>query len=610
MSAELPAGYRLPQDLATAVRTALERAAAEHWVPRIWQKDAALWSDNPAEQARIVARLGWLHGPEEFLDHPEELAAFAASVREEGSQATVLLGMGGSSLAPQVLRDTFGVAEGGLPLHVLDSTDPAAVARVLDAWDPARTLYLVSTKSGSTIETLSFLAFFWDAVRRRGGQPGRHFAAITDPGKSLEAIPHADDFRSVFLNPPDVGGRYSALTYVGLVPGALLGLDLAEILARGVDMAQSCREEGVENPGLVLGLTLGTLARAGRDKLTLWCDPSIASLGAWIEQLIAESTGKEGTGIVPVDREPLGDPTRYGMDRLFVRLACRDCSDPSAPAWRRATDQLAEKLIRSGHPVIDLEIPTREALGAEFFRWEFATAVAGAGLGINPFDEPNVAESKHNTEAALDEYRARHAWPVRQILGAQGPLAAIGPRLEPAAVAGKTTAGQTAAFSTYSSGTADGAVVTELRRHLERLAPAGYVSLQAYVAPTPERDAALARMRALIRDHTGRATTAGYGPRFLHSTGQLHKGGRPSGWFLQLTAGHPQDLEIHGAGYTFGALIDAQAEGDLAALEAHRLPVLRIRLSDDPDAGLAALTKALEKALESASPPAPPDGAG
>jgi glucose-6-phosphate isomerase len=421
MTAGLPAGYRLPDNLAASVGSALERAAPERWVERCWQKDASLWSSDPEVQARISARLGWLRVPEEFLDHPEELAAFAAGLRDEGFEAAVLLGMGGSSLAAQVLLQAFGIAEGGMPLYVLDSTDPAAVASVREACDPARTLFLVSTKSGSTTETLSFLAFFWDAVHHLGGGPvEEHFAAITDAGKSLEAIPHSDDFRSLFINPPDVGGRFSALTYVGLVPAALLELDLAEILARGVGMAQRCREDGLENPGLVLGLTLGTLARAGRDKLTIWADPSIETLGAWIEQLIAESTGKEGTGIVPVDREPFGAADRYGSDRVFVRLlvggeAMEEDGAAESAAWRAESDRLAGELQDLGNPIIDLDVPVPEAIGAEFFRWEFATAIAGAVLGINPFDEPNVAESKRNTEEALDEHRRRHALPARRV---------------------------------------------------------------------------------------------------------------------------------------------------------------------------------------------------
>ena len=629
MTAGLPAGYRLPDDLAASVGSALERAAAERWVERCWQKDASLWSSDPEVQARIDARLGWLRVPEEFLDHPEELAAFAAGLRAEGFEAAVLLGMGGSSLAAQVLLQAFGIAEDGMPLYVLDSTDPVAVASVRDACDPARTLFLVSTKSGSTTETLSLLAFFWDAVHHRGGGPvEEHFAAITDAGKSLEAIPHSDDFRSLFLNPPDVGGRFSALTYVGLVPAALLELDLAEILARGVGMAQRCREDGLENPGLVLGLTLGTLTRAGRDKLTIWADPSIETLGAWIEQLIAESTGKEGTGIVPVDREPFGAADRYGNDRVFVRFlvggeataggdeatkdeaATEKDGAAASAAWRAESDRLADELEGLGHPTIDLDVPVPEAIGAEFFRWEFATAIAGAVLGINPFDEPNVAESKRNTEEALDEHRRRHALPTRRVLAAAGPLAVVGGRLEPAGAAGHV-AGQAAGVSAYSSGPgSDRTVAGELRRHLDQIPPTGYTALQAYIAPTPERDDALADIRALLRDRTGRPATAGYGPRFLHSTGQLHKGGTPSGWFLQLVAGHPQDLDIHGAGYTFGTLIEAQAEGDLASLEAHGLPVMRVHLSDDPDAGLAALRVALQAALDLASVGGSLDGAG
>jgi transaldolase/glucose-6-phosphate isomerase len=570
------AGSPLPGDLQAPAGAALERALAEDWVDRIWRKDPTLWSDDPETGERIVERLGWLHAPEAFLDHAEELVAFADAVRDQGFTAAVLCGMGGSSLAPEVLSLVYGVAPGALPLRVLDSTDPGAVADVLASYDPHRTLYVVSSKSGTTTETLSFLAAFWNQLAHehgRGTWPAEHFAAITDPGRSLDAIPHSDSFRSIFLNPPDVGGRYSALTYVGLVPGALLGVDLDALLGSAVGMAQACREDSVANPGLALGVTLGVLARGGRDKCTFLADPAIAPFGAWAEQLIAESTGKHGVGIVPVDREPTGAADRYGRDRVFVRLL-----HGSDSAWRGESDVLAAELRALDHPVVDVEVSPDGGLGAEFFRWEFATAVAGAVIGINPFDEPNVTESKDNTRRVLGAFRETGALPGMPALAAEGPITLVGD------AALRLSAGP-------------GTLAGELRRHVDRMRPTGYASIQAYIAPSAARDEALAGLRRLLRNRTGRATTAGYGPRFLHSTGQLHKGGAPIGWFLQLVAGHPADVDIPGAGHSFGTLIDAQALGDFQALESHELPVLRVHLSSDPDAGLAALTAALGAVL-------------
>jgi glucose-6-phosphate isomerase len=569
-------GISLPDGLQAAVDAALQRAGTEGWVSRIWDGDATVWSADQPVQAKIRNRLGWLHAPERFLDDVDELRAFADGVREQGFANVVLCGMGGSSLAPDVLAATYGVApDHGLPVHVLDSTDPAAVRHVRGSLDPATTLYVIATKSGTTTETLSFLASFWDQETHGRGfsWPSLHFAAITDPGKSMEAIPHYNEFREVFLNPVDVGGRYSALTYVGCVPAALLGIDLERLLSQGVRMAQRCREDGTDNPGLVLGATMGALAKSGRDKLTFLADPAVAPFGAWVEQLIAESTGKHGVGIVPVDREPLGQVNTYGPDRAFVRL-----SVAGSNAWRDETDPLVRGLVAADHPVIEIEVDPDLGLGGEFFRWEFATAVAGAVLGIDPFDEPNVTESKDNTRRVLEAYREHGRLPALEPLAAEGPLTLFGD----------------AALRLSAN---DGSVAGELRRHLARAKPNGYLSIQAYMAPGPERTAALQAIRALLRDRTGRATTLGYGPRFLHSTGQLHKGGAPIGWFLQLVAGHPEDLPIPGTDHTFGTLIDAQALGDFQALEAHELPVLRVDCSADPDAGLAALRAALERAL-------------
>jgi transaldolase/glucose-6-phosphate isomerase len=569
-------GFSIPDALRGGVDVAIERALAEDWVERVWNRDATLWSADEPVQAKILNRLGWLHAPEAFLEDVEELRAFADGIREQGFTQVVLCGMGGSSLAPDVLAATYGVAPGtGTPVHVLDSTDPDALRWARESFDPATTLYVIATKSGTTTETLSYLASLWDQESHGHDipWPALHFAAITDPGRSMESIPHHNEFREIFLNPTDVGGRYSALTYVGCVPAALLGIDLARLLEQGVRMAQRCRADGPDNPGLVLGATIGALAKAGRDKLTFLADPAVAPFGAWAEQLIAESTGKHGVGIVPVDREPPGAAEVYGSDRAFVRLVLA-----GSAGWRDATDPLVDALISAGHPVLEIEVDPDLGLGAEFFRWEFATAIAGAVLGINPFDEPNVTESKDNTKRVLADYREKDALPEMQPIASEGMLTLVGD----------------AALRLSAD---DGTVQGELRRHLERAKPSGYMAIQAYMAPSPERTEALQSIRALLRDRTGRATTLGYGPRFLHSTGQLHKGGAPIGWFLQLVARHPRDLPVPGAGYTFGTLIDAQAIGDFEALEAHDLPVLRVDCSDDPASGLAALRAALDKAL-------------
>ena len=572
---------RLSAALEQQVQQVVRRALDEDWVGRLWARDASLWSADEHVAGLIAERLGWLDLPTTFDDRIEELEAFARGVRDEGFSAALVCGMGGSSLAPDVLAAALPRGELGMPLRILDSTDPAQVRAATAASDPARTLYLIASKSGTTTETLAFLAHFWqveDDIHADipQGLAGQHFVAVTDPPPSLAAIPHSDLFREVFLNPADVGGRYSALSYVGLVPAALLGLDLRALLGAAALMAEDTRSPSPENPGLWLGATLGALAAAGRDKLTLVIEPRSARLGAWIEQLVAESTGKRGVGVVPVDGESLGDPTVYGDDRVFVRI-----SSGADSAWQSATGASLDALAAAGQPVIDLSLGSGAGgLGAEFFRWEFATAICGALLGINPFDEPNVTESKDNTRRVLEQFRRTGRLPIDEPLGSDGPLTLFGDAPL------RLTAGH------------DG-MANELRRHLARVRPRGFISIGAYLAPRPERDAMLRSIAQLVRDRTRRPVTVGYGPRFLHSTGQLHKGGAGIGCFLQLTAAHPEDLPIPGWHESFGTLIDAQAAGDFAALEAHDLPVARMDLSADPDAGLSALHAALAEALES-----------
>jgi glucose-6-phosphate isomerase len=558
-----------PSWLDDALRAAADEAAAGRWVERLWARDPTVWTADERKGEAIAARLGWLEAAEHFQGMTPELRAFAARARETFGGA-VLAGMGGSSLAPALLARTVGPTPEGLPLLVLDSTDPQAVAAVEGASPPSSTLYLIATKSGTTAETLSFLAYFLERVAQgttgehhgvvermlEAAHPGPerwvadHFAAITDPGESVAAIPWSDRFREVFLNPPDVGGRYSALTYVGLVPAALLGVDLDALLGSALATAANCRTADVgSNPGLALGLAMGALARAGRDKLTLVLDPRIAAFGAWVEQLVAESTGKDGRGIVPVDGEELGDPRAYGADRFFVAIGLED-----GPA---DTERALRRLAAAGHPVASIRLGGLADLGSEFFRWEFATAVAGAVLGVDPFDEPDVAEAKRNTERVL-----RERPPRPEAIAVDDPTL---PRL--------------------------------LADHVAEAPQGGYVAMTAFLAPTAEREAALARMRLDLRDATRLATTVGYGPRYLHSTGQLHKGGPRSGTFLQLVAEHPEDLPIPDTHHTFGALIDAQADGDLMALGSRGLRVLRVHLGDDADRGLDALGAAVDAAI-------------
>jgi transaldolase / glucose-6-phosphate isomerase len=570
-------------ELQDRVDRAVARALAEDWVSRLWSRDASLWTDDERVARLIGNRLGWLDVPDHFAERAEVLEAFAGGVRTDGFVAALVCGMGGSSLAPDVLARSLALGETGIPVRVLDSTDPLAVRAASDASDPARTLYLIASKSGTTTESQAFLSHFWELeddihADIPSGEAGEHFAAITDPGDPLDAIDHSDLFREVFLNPSDVGGRYSALTYVGLVPAALMGLDLQALLDGAVAMVDRCRETQSSNPGLWLGAALGALARAGRDKLALIIEPRSASLAGWIEQLIAESTGKRGLGIVPVAGEEPGEPAVYGNDRVFVRLTSGD----DAP-WDATTGAALERLADAGHPVIELDMASGPgALGAEFFRWEFATAVAGAVMGINPFDEPNVTESKDNTRKVLDIFGETAAVPAPEVLAVEGPLS----------IAGDAPLRLTS--------TRDDDMRAELRRHLARCRTNGFYGIHAYVAPTPERDSTLAGIAQLIRDRTSRAVTVGYGPRFLHSTGQLHKGGSPIGCFLQLTRDYASedDVAIPGSDHGFATLIAAQAAGDFMSLETHELPVATINLSMDPDAGLAALRDALEAAFD------------
>ena len=478
-----------------------------------------MWK-GAAGTPEIADRLGWLTVAEAMAPDAAGLSAFADEVRAEFTHV-VLCGMGGSSLAPEVLARTFGAAPGYPSLRVLDTTDPRAVAAAVGDQDLTRTLFLISSKSGTTLEPDCLYRYFWSHTGARGSQ----FVAITDPETPLAALASERGFRRRFLNPPDIGGRYSVLSYFGLVPAALLGIDVARLLTRARHMAEACAAEvpEPENPAARLGAALGAAALDGRDKVTFVLSSGVASVGLWLEQLIAESTGKQGRGIVPVADEPLGAPSVYGRDRVFVTIALAGEEDA-------ATESRLARLAEAGHPVVRLGLTDRYDLGGAFFQWEFATALACGLLGVNAFDQPNVAESKSNTRAMLER------------------KAAASPAASRA----------------------------ELDQLLAGVKPGDYLALMAYLPPTPEYDRRLAAIRLRLRDRLGVATTVGYGPRFLHSTGQLHKGGPPVGHFVQITERAPQDLAIPGKAFTFGELEAAQAEGDLLALRKLGRPALRL----------------------------------
>jgi glucose-6-phosphate isomerase len=554
-------------DLEAAVASRLEAFTTDRVAERLWAKDGSLWaaSDKPADE--VAAWLGWLDLPDAMAARVTELEHFARGVREDGYRRAAVLGMGGSSLAPEVFSRVFAWAGGpggtgaaspdGLELRVLDSTHPDVV-RGFRSWASSqRTLFCVSSKSGTTTEPNAYQAAMSEIA------PALDFVAITDPGTALEELARVQEFRAILAAPPDVGGRYSALTVFGLVPAALVGVDLAALLERARGMADACRTaEAAANPGLALGAFMGEAALAGRDKLTILAPARLESLGDWAEQLVAESTGKRGTGIVPIVGEPLGDVDAYADDRAFVVVTLADEPDD---ALRR----LAAELATAGHPVRHIELADPLDVGAEFVRWEVATAVAGIALGIDPFDQPNVQESKDATRELLEAYRTRGALPEPMPLVAEPGLAVSA---DPAALgdAPVTVEG------------AIGALLAGAR------AGTDYVAVLAYLPPDATVVDRLQRIRARIRDATGAATTLGFGPRFLHSTGQLHKGGPDSGIFLQLTADPEKDLPIAGWEETFGTLIAAQALGDLTALQRRGRRAVRLHLAD-LDAGLARL---------------------
>jgi transaldolase / glucose-6-phosphate isomerase len=558
-----------------AVAKLLASAEAEHWAHRIWNHDASLWKDDPAHQAIIRNALGWLPIAETMRSYAADLVGFADRVRGDGFEHVAVLGMGGSSLCPEVLRRSFGKREGYPELHVLDSTVPAAVAALESRVDVATTLFVVASKSGTTTEPRTFHAYFYDRVRAvKGDRAGENFVAITDPNTKLGEEAARDGFRRVFVNPADIGGRYSALSFFGMVPAALAGIDVGALLDRAYRAASACADvvPTAENPGLRLGAMLGALALAGRDKLTLVISPPVDSLGLWIEQLVAESTGKEGKGIVPVAGESLGDPGVYGDDRVFVEICTAEHEGENAAALAA--------LAAAGHPVIQLVMTDALGLGAQYFIWEFATAVAGKILGINPFDQPNVQESKDNTVRILGQYATTGSLETQEVIASDGDLVVYG-------------------YGTMRDGLGGSGASLEsvLAAHLASVKPGDYVAFTQYFEETAEHEELVDAIRRTVRDGLHVATTTGYGPRFLHSTGQLHKGGSDSGVFVQITCDHPNDLSIPGERFSFGTLVQAQALGDYESLANRGRRAIRFHVGTDVKAGLERLLALVRSAV-------------
>jgi transaldolase/glucose-6-phosphate isomerase len=557
-----------------AVKAAFRKLDAEYANSRIWAKEGSLWKDHGPTIAKIQNRLGWLDF-QQTIDLAR-LKALQASARNGDFDHVVLLGMGGSSLAPEVLSLTFGSAAGFPKLLMLDSTLPERVLEIERAVNLKRTLFIVASKSGSTIETKMFYEYFYDKTGKNGAQ----FIAITDPGSELAATATAAGFRDVFLNPEDIGGRYSALSYFGLVPAALIGLDLDALWESATAMVTASSDKIVaeQHPGAHLGAIIGALAQAGRDKLSLFTSPSIGSFGNWVEQLVAESTGKEGVGVVPVVGATAGMPHDYASDRLFVYLKVED--DPN----NAELDERIKALREAGHPRVTLMVKDRYALGGEFFRWEYATAIAGKILGINPFDEPNVTESKENTGRLLKHYVEHGALPAQSpiLTGAGVGLYAAETTLNPLR--------ELCAQHGYNNGD----VVQVLGAQIAGTMAGDYFALLAYLPPSEAVEEKLQLIRRRLRHVTLRAVTIGYGPRYLHSTGQLHKGGANNGVFFQFTHDDAEDAPIPGAPYSFKVLKDAQAAGDLEALNTHKRRALRVHLGRDVLGGLDVVLSAID----------------
>ena len=543
---------------------------------RLWKKDPTLWSKDPAQQARIKNELGWLTVPETMSERVKDLASFADEVRNAGFRDVVLLGMGGSSQSAELFATTFCSAPGYPKLHVLDTTVPEAIRALDRNIDITKTLFIVASKTGDTIETQSHLNAFFERVKAKSSNPaGSHFVAITDPGTRLAAIAKENRFRRVFLNPPDIVGCFAVLSYFGLVPAVMIGMDVATLVDRAIRMTRSSaghvRVE--ENPGVSLGAALGALMNVGRDKLTFVISPPISSFGLWVEQLIAESTAKDGIGIVPVCDEPLVGAKSYGKDRVFVYVRLNKGADA-------AQDAAFDALTKAGIPTMQITLSDKLDLGEEFMRWEIAAATAAAVIGVDPFVQPAVQESKDNTSRILAEFARTKKLPSQTPIAEKGKLALFSGAATSDALRGK------------------GDFRAMLGAFMNLMKPGDYFATMAYVSPNPTVDKEIAAIRKAVIERYGVATTFGYGPRCLHSTGQLHKGGPNTGLFLQITQDHRESIAIPGAPYDFALLNQAQHLGDFQSLEAHGRRVIRVHLAGhDTIVALAALRREIVDAI-------------
>jgi transaldolase / glucose-6-phosphate isomerase len=562
----------LPGQSAGEMSGAIKQAEDDNVAKRIWRKDASLWKEDEANQKIIKNSLGWLVLPDEMIGVADELIEFSDLIRRRNYRHVMVCGMGGSSLCPEVLAQTFGPQPGYPELLVLDSTDPDVLEAYEHRIEIEHCLFVIASKSGTTTEPNVFYKFWYDQLGKRSPNPGENFIAITDPGSLLVEKAAELGFQRVFLNQADIGGRYSALSYFGMVPAALMGIDLKKLLDRAKEMAQACAAvmPAAANPAVQLGTFIGECARAGRDKLTLVTDEKIVSLGLWIEQLIAESTGKEGKGILPVAGEPLGGPAVYGEDRVFISV--------SIGASSQGMKSKLDALTAAGHPAAYRQLTDLYDLGAEFFLWEFATACAGWRLGINPFDQPNVQESKDATKELLSTFVNQGSLPEQTPLVAENGLTIF-------------AEGHTREALPATS------VSDALRAHLATVKQGDYIALLNYIEETPAIEARLQEIRTLLRDTTKCATTTGYGPRFLHSTGQMHKGGPDTGVFFQITAKDAHDFPVPEEPYSFSILKQAQALGDFRSLVAHGRRALRVDLGADVLVGLQRLHELIAAAL-------------
>lgn len=560
--------YNLPNELAAAVQASLNDWQSNHKIKQLWAKDATLWTN--ADEAKW---LGWLDIVDDQLANLQQLSDFAQEVKAAAFTYILLLGMGGSSLCPEVLQMTFGHLAGFPELHVLDSTDPAQVKTFEQKVDLAKTLFIVASKSGSTLEPNIFNQYFYQRVVETVGaeKAGSHFVAITDPGSKMQQVAERDHFRRIFYGWPTIGGRYSALSNFGMVPAAAMGLDTDKFLASTKAMVEACKANE-NNPGLTLGVILGTAAKQGRDKLTIIASPGLFDLGAWMEQLIAESTGKEGKAIIPVDREAIGNANVYGADRLFAYVRLN-----SAPNAEQ--DAQVAALAAAGQPVVRIEVNDTYDLGQQFFCWEIATAVAGAIIGINPFNQPDVEASKIETKKLTSEYEEKGSLPAETPIFTGEGVQLFSDEANAARLAGETT------------------LTGHLQAFVQQIRAGDYVALLGYIEMNDVHETALQSLRHLIRDRKQVATCLGFGPRFLHSTGQAYKGGPNSGVILQITCDDANDLPVPQQSYTFGVVKAAQARGDFQVLSDRGRRALRVHLGADVATGLKTLQAAIEEII-------------